>query len=168
MEISPVLQSKLLFYSAILGVAVGIVRDLFFTLKHKLSKKRAVYLAVELLGDFTNVIILGIGLVLLCYYFNKGEFRGFTVLGALGGFCLYVLTASKAVKIVFAFFLRLSISLIRLVLTPLVKIFKYLVNILLKTIQLNVKALAKIIILMYNIHRKSIALKKARSGFLQL
>lgn len=168
MEISPILQARLLLYAAILGVTAGILRDVFTTLKAYLKNKKIIYVITEFVTDFLCVCFTGISLVLLCYYFNKGEFRFFAVIGTAVGFFAYILTLSRVLKRLFDMIFKSFLSIIRLITRPLVKIFKYLVNILRKTIQLILKGLANLHVLMYNVYSKNSVLKRSRKGFLRM
>lgn len=168
MEISPILQARLLLYAAILGVTAGVLRDVFTTLKAYLKNKKIIYVITEFVTDFLCVCFTGISLVLLCYYFNKGEFRFFAVIGTAVGFLAYTLTLSRVFRRLFDLIFKTFLAIIRLIMQPLVKIFKYLVNNLRKTIQLILKALAKLRILVYNICSKNSVLKRSRKGFLRM
>ncbi len=54
----------------------------------KISKKSLLEAVLEFFGDFACMLLFGVGLILLCYGYNNGNFRGFALFGGiLGGFC---------------------------------------------------------------------------------
>ncbi len=116
MEISPIMMTMLLFYSFLFGIFMGAFYDttrvvrVFFGARYggigaeKISswrlplsgkkvpfssKGRAVSWVVIFLGDVLCFLLCGIGVVVLNYSYNYGEFRAFTVMGAMIGFLLY-------------------------------------------------------------------------------
>ncbi len=170
MEISPILQARLALYGAFFGVALSILYDISAVLCTMLEGQKWLFRTARFALDLALCTLCGFGIVLLCYYFNYGEIRGFCVLGVAGGFFLWKATLSRLTRrLVFAL-LRLFLKAIRFFVTPFIKIFKFLVNILKKTIQYVGKTLAKIFKLVYNrvynILQMVSVLKKARNGFL--
>lgn len=166
MEISPILQSKLLLLSALFGVTVGVAWDITASVLCALQGNKTQKIFV-FLRDLLLVATSGIGLILLCYYFNKGELRAFAVLGFVGSFFCCRATLGGCVRRISKFALRLAFFIIRGLFTPFLAFFKYLVNILQKTLQYSVRGLAKIIGLVYNIIVKKSILQKAKHGFLK-
>ena len=132
MEISPVLQAKLLLYSLCLGASTGVICDVFRPLCACLKKKGHGYGTVRFIGDLLAFVYAALGTVLLSYYFNKGEFRGFCLLGLGAGFFVYRHTLSYAVSAVLIRAVCLIFHIFRIFVTPLIKIFEILVNIFVK------------------------------------
>lgn len=125
MEISPILLAKLLFYSFLLGIAIGVFYDanrivrVFlgamdvrgtdrkeFCLKlpfidryvssvNEKNAKGIVKNVILFAGDFLTVLAGSIGLLVLNYGYNSGRFRFFTVIGIFVGFLLYYFTLGK-------------------------------------------------------------------------
>ena len=166
MEISPILQAQLLFYSAVFGFFSAVTWDITCALTDELGKRVKGAFIFRFFCDLVLICAFGAGLLVLCYYFNKGGFRSFAVLGFLAAFFVARAVLGRLVRRLVVWLLRLLFTIIRVVLTPFVKIFKYLVNILRKTIYYIRKVLEKITILVYNILVKHSVLKKARKGFL--
>lgn len=167
MEISPILQARLLLYSAIFGAVLGVAYDIYNELIRPLERKKTLRAIFGFIGDFALPAVAGVGLVLLCYYFNKGEIRFFSVFGIIAGFFCWRFTFSKLFKHILHLILTTVFSIIRLMLTPVMKIFELLVNIIQKFIYFIYKVLAKSIVLMYNIIVKRGVLKRADKGFLK-
>ena len=125
MEISPLLLAKLLLYSFFLGIATGVLYDIFrifrvicgaadvriprgkelslkipttnrrVTARHDADKRGFFAHSVNFCCDFFTVIATCCGLLVLNYGYNDGKFRTFTVLGAFCGFLLYYFTVGK-------------------------------------------------------------------------
>ena len=167
MEISPLGQAYLLLYSTLFGASLGVFYDVFFIMRRLLVPRKVLAGIVRFVGDLLLLVAAGIGLVLLCYYFNKGEVRFFTVLGLAAGFFVWRTVPSRIFILTASAFLRILFAIIRRILAPLVKIFKYLVNILRKSIYSMQKVLAKIMIMVYNIRVKKTVLKRSRDGFIR-
>ena len=149
MEISPYMLLLLLIYSFLFGVSAGVLNDINRIIKTfcgvQYSKKRfdALYdRAFPLIGRLTRLrgekkgrkifisilmffqdillfVYLGCGIVVLNYYFNRGEFRFYTVFAAGVGFVLYYFTVGKLVVPVFeviVFFLRVAVKTLTFIL----------------------------------------------------
>ena len=125
MEISPLMMAALLFYAFLFGIFMGVFYDanrilrVFFgehyhavgtekiaklnlpLIKKPLGQKsgkqagKALRYAVVFLGDFFCFVVAGIGVIILNYSYNSGEFRYFTALGAILGFLLYYFSVGK-------------------------------------------------------------------------
>ena len=166
MEISPILQAQLLCYSAVFGFFSAVAWDIIGSITDELGKKVKGVFILRFFCDFVLICAFGAGLLVLCYYFNKGGFRAFAVLGFLVAFFVTRAVLRRHVRRLVVSLLRVIFAIIRVILTPFVKLFKYLVNILRKFIYYIRKVLEKITILVYNILIKHSVLKKARKGFL--
>ena len=201
MEISPVLLAKLLFYSFLLGLSAGMFYDAhrvvraFFgidcidgkdsVLSWKLpfiskrisvsqgkSKKRFFKDSVILVGDLTTLLFVGLGLLILNYSYNDGDFRFFTVLGALFGFLAYLFTVGRLTKYVLsatAFFLKYCFCAFFVILGyP----FKYFLDFVTKFVR-KIFFLFKIRLekrnkRVYNIYEKVCLADLAKNGFIKL
>jgi len=127
MEISPILLSKLLFFSFLFGIALGILNDVFritrtfFGVKYSerdfsnlysvfrwspktasASKHKIRMLSLVIfLEDLLLMAILGAGIVILNYYFNDGRLRLFTIFSCAVGGVLYFFTVGKLIILLF-------------------------------------------------------------------
>ena len=130
MRISPILLARLLLYSFLFGVFLAILngaarsatalidgKSLFKSSalerwlsglyparrEEKRQPKiiRCVRYAYTFVVDLAIFILMGAGIILLCYYLNSGEFRGFCVLGVGLGFLLCRLTIGRMIALVF-------------------------------------------------------------------
>ena len=124
MELSPLLLSKLLFYSFILGIALGILNDIwritrvFFGVRYSSERFERLYSRLKMkreynsaenklrqlalnviifLQDLVFMIIAAVGIVFLNYYLNDGEIRLFTVISAVIGCALWYMSFGKLV-----------------------------------------------------------------------
>ncbi len=167
MEISPLGQAYLLLLCVIFGLSLGAFYDLFRAVRYAVMPKRAAAAVIRFIGDFLLPVSAGAGIIILCYYFNKGELRFFAVLGLAAGFFLWRTAASRIFIAVVRRIIRAVFDAVRFILTPLVKLFKYLVNAIKKNIYFMQKVLEKNAILVYNINMKRAILKKSRGGFIK-
>ncbi len=194
MEIYPLIQAKLLWLSFVFGCGLGVLRDIFRLLSaffgdgyaEKASSKLfgaklpiirkpvssgvdnkicAIFTkCIEIIGDFATIVFAGIGITILNYGYNNGEFRFFAVFGAFCGYAVYFFTLGKAVKNTFvpisfiikylfcAFFVAFGYPLVR-ILSFFVKNIKKLIFLCSFTIANKVKKV-------YNIKVKSREIKK--------
>ncbi len=167
MEISPLLQSKLLLYCALLGLCVGALRALSDSLCEYFCKARPLSAVLRFFFDLLLVLFSGAQILFLCYYFNKGDIRMFPFLGFFVSFFAFCGILGKRMKSLFDKTLCITDKLLRLFLLPFVKAIKCLVNILQKIIYFMAKGLAKIGVLVYNICMSHYILRNARRGFLK-
>lgn len=155
MELSPILLSKLLLFSFLFGIFIGILNDVnrivrvfigvryaekdftglysFFHVSAPRSvngTKRGFFTNILIFfGDLLLFIVMGIGIVLLNFYYNDGRFRLYTVLATALGAVLYyyslgrlVISVSEPIMI----FLRFLIyQIIKLFFMPI----KFIINI---------------------------------------
>ncbi len=131
MEIYPLLQAKLLGLSFAFGLILGAFRDCFrlisafFGKEYSGIKKRRmltwrlpilkkslpsgennIFCAIstktfEIIGDFATATLAGVGIIVLNYGYNNGEFRFFVVFGVFFGFLCYCFTIGKIVGNIF-------------------------------------------------------------------
>ena len=126
MEISPLLLSLLLLWSAVFGAVLCMINDVnriirvFLGVRYtqngferlykyplpilkktlgelKTLPKRGFVSVIIFLQDLLFFIIAGVGVAILNYEFNEGKFRIFTLLAILVGFLLYYFTIGKLV-----------------------------------------------------------------------
>ncbi len=199
MEISPIRMALLLFYSFVFGMGVGafydanrIIRvflgerysrlgigglaDWRLPICHKPiyldGKKKTVRTAVIFLGDFLCVLVAALGIIILNYSYNSGEFRIFTFFGAFAGFLIYYHTLGRLVMLVSE---PLAI-LIKYLLFSFFIIFGYPF---LKFGQIIVKNIKKVVFLyrfalekrhkkLYNVKEEVCLLEMAKKGFLSI
>ena len=120
--------------------------------------------------DSVLLLIAGCGIAVLCYHFNHGQFRVFTLLSCFGGFLFYRVSIGRIAfflfpKLVFLFYVVVTVFL-SWILRPFV-IFARIFAIFLKKVYISfLFSIAKIKELLYNKSRKKELLKKARKGFL--
>ncbi len=130
MEIYPLIQAKLLLLSFAFGGFLGLVRDgfrliaSFFgggyaeSLKSRLSNAELPILRkplqslvdnkicailtkiIEIIGDSATIVSAGIGITILNYGYNNGEFRFFSILGTFLGFVFYFFTVGRMIKVI--------------------------------------------------------------------
>ena len=167
MEISPILQARLLLYTALLGMCTALLCDVLWLACNALDKRRRIRAVIRFIADICIFFYAGAGVVLLSFYFNKGIVRFFCVLGLAGGFFIYKATLSKAVRHVLKWLCCLILHMICTILRPFAKFFKKLVSFSQKIKYYIHKTLAKITILVYNIIIRDSILKKAKKGFLK-
>ncbi len=151
MEISPVLQARLLLWCASLGAVMGVLWELRGALLALVKVGRLLRTVLTFFCDLLFVCFSGVGIIILSYYFNKGEVRLFSFLGFFAAFFVARVTLGKIFSKVIIILLRILYKIVRLILSPFVKTFKYLVNILQNVIYFILKGIAKISILVYNI-----------------
>ncbi len=166
MEISPVLQSQLLLWCAVLGVCIGVLWELFSAVISFFAEHGRKAKILQFVFDFYTVVSAGFLLLVLCYYFNKGEVRFFAFAGFFAALAVFKIFVGKAVKHLFCAILRIMHGIICAILKPLVEIFKYSVNKLQKIIYFIRKVLEKCGSLVYNIYIRKTMLKKSKSAFL--
>ena len=162
MEIYPLVYARLLLYTAVLGGAVGALCDLFRVLCAKLSKKGI----LRAIGDFLAVALASLGLIVLCYYFNRGAIRGFCVVGLLAGFFVYRHTLSHLICPLISLAFRVIFTVFAKIASPIVKFFIFLEKIFQKSKYYLAKALEKLCDWVYNIYIGRFIIKRARKGFL--
>lgn len=199
MEISPYLLFLLLVYSFAWGLILGGIYDGFLFLRMLFGEfatttkitaqyekkprpwnkpiKRLTFLAhkrirnsVVFTLDSVLLLISGCGIAVLCYHFNHGQFRVFSLLSCLSGFLFYRISIGRIVfflfqKLIFLFYMFLSVFL-DWISRPFV-IFARIFTFFLKKLYISfLFSIAKIKELLYNKSRKKELLKKARKGFL--
>ena len=104
--------------------------------------------------------------VLLSYYFNDGEPRGFALLGVLVGFFVYKSTLSTVIKSLCVRILAAGAHIALKIFGPIVNILKILLQFIKKSRDYLCKAIEKNINMVYNIFVKKYVLRSARSGLL--
>ncbi len=167
MEIFPLLQARLLFFTVLIGLSTGALFDLSAQIVSVLKKRFSLVAEIfRVLGDFLIVASAGVISVILCYYFNRGEIRAFCVIGLGIGLSVYFGLISRAVKAIYALVFRVIFFIFRLIFHPLHNIAKKLRRNLQNILYYVIKALAKKVILVYNICVKKSIFKGARKGFL--
>ncbi len=166
MEISPVLQGQLLVYCALLGALSGVLAELAQVLCESFRCTAPFEKILQFVLDLLLVLFSGVQILLLCYYFNKGEVRAFAFLGFFAAFAALRAVLGKYIKWLFRKILCIINKIFCTLLSPFVKAVKVLVNILQKVIYFIGKALAKFGVWVYNIYTSHYILRNARKGFL--
>ena len=164
MEIYPDVQARLLLFSSLLGAVIGAAWEIEAVLLEKI-KPRAIFKILRFFADLFFVLTACIGDIVLCYYFNFGQFRAFCALGMLFAFFCCRALLGKALRALTQVILRIISYIIRAVLAPFAKIYKYSVNILEKFIHYIRKGIAKISLWVYNIYVKKSIVRRSRKGF---
>lgn len=168
MEIFPWLQAKLLLLTFLTGLCTGALFDLFSQVTGVLKKRfLRISLTVRAIGDLVTVTLAGVTVIILCYYFNKGEFRFFCILGLVAGLLLYFFAFSFIVKRIYKCIFCVIFGVFRFFWRPMFRFAKFIERNLQIILYYASKALAKKAILVYNICIKRSTLKKARRGFLR-
>ena len=168
MEINPTLQGMLLLCSCLFGVIMGIVQDFFICGADVLKIPKKLRVIVRFFGDFLWMITAAIGLVLLCYYYNRGAFRIYCATGFFLAFLLYKTIFSCLSKKVIEMLLELIYKVVKIILYPLVKVCKIMSYMLKKTKYCIVKTIEKVSVLVYNIYVRKRTVRRARRGFLNI
>ena len=164
MEIYPIVQTKLLFFSALWGAVLALGWDVTAAIVEKI-RPGALCRIIRFFVDLALMLIACIGIILLCYYFNFGEVRAFCVLGLSTAFFCCRAIFGRAVRALTGVILRAIRYVIRQVVLPIAKIYKFLVNILEKIIYYALRGIAKIALWVYNVYVKKSIVRKARKGF---
>ena len=152
MEIFPWLQAKLLLLTFLTGLCAGTLFDLFSQVTGVLKKR---FLRIShvsrAMGDLVTVTTSGVVLILLCYYFNKGEFRFFCLLGFGAGLLLYFAAFSFFVKRIYKCIFCVILGIFRLFWRPTLIFIKFIERNLQIILYYASKTLAKKAFLVYNI-----------------
>ena len=167
MEISPVLQARLLLYSFLFGGVACALADVASVLCHSVKRLRALSLALRFLLDLLLCALAGCGFILLCYYFNDGVVRGFAAIGLCVGFICWRVTLSRIFRRLLLRLLSTFFAIVRLLLLPAFKIFEFLVKKLKKIAYSIFKSLAKCFNMVYNIYVKMYVAARAKNGFIK-
>ncbi|MBQ9112329.1 MAG: spore cortex biosynthesis protein YabQ [Clostridia bacterium] len=167
MEISPVLYARLTVYAFLLGCIIGVICDVFRLFTSAVGKKIKRIGILRFFCDLFVCVAATVGLILLNYYFNKGVFRSFCLLGLGVGFFLYRHTLSYVVCPILSRIAGLIFAVLRVILAPISKICIKMVFFLIKTKYYMQKTLEKICKMVYNIYVQRKAIARARKGFAQ-
>ena len=167
MEISPILQAYLMLYCFLFGGCIGVVGDIFAAVASELKKRIERVGGLRWLFDFFLCLLSSTGLILLSYYFNKGSFRFFSLLGFCTGLVLYRFTLSFVVKKIIGVAFSLVCTLLRFIFTPIQKICIKMAYFLIKTKYYMQKRLEKIFKMVYNISVQRKVISRARKGFVK-
>ena len=166
MEIFPLLQARLTVICALVGIITGAFFDGWRVFSELLGKRcRRLSAAVRHMGDFITVVLMGVTVVILCYYFNKGRFRFFCLLGLALGFGLYFFALSGLVVKVYKGIIKVIFSFLSIIFRPVLKIIGFVYRNLQNILYYIVKTLAKRAIWVYNICVTKYVLKKSEKGF---
>ncbi len=186
MEISPYKLMLLLIYSFLFGISVGVFNDInklvrvFFGARYeKASRKtlspkksragRILYATLIFLQDILLFIYMGVGVVVLNYYLNRGSFRVYTVFGLVFGFALYYFTLGRAVIYLgqtLILFLKGVISkVLGILITPFLKLIEGVIWLFKKLCEKITYPIAKRRALRYNKVKKAELISLARVGF---
>ncbi len=117
-------QGRLLFYSFILGAALGCVFDIFRITRVFLRSpyggraarffSNAVMTAVSFVEDIAFFLLSAVSITVFSYHFNSGRTRGFILIFVLAGFYLYLVTVGRLTGIVSNALSRLLWSFLRI------------------------------------------------------
>ena len=183
MEISPSLLLKLLFCSFLLGVALSLAnraaRELFLAVEennqiNRGPKSRRVIAVLKRIYVFAADILLltvcAAGIIILCYYFNYGEIRGFCILGTGLGYLLSYVSIERLfrlfIRALARAFVKLFVKILVLAFTPIVFCMK-ICKILFKKVKIYViSALEKKEKVLYNNNELLYIYKLSQKGFL--
>ena len=167
MEISPILQARLMMYCFCFGGFVGVSYDTLGVFLEELEKKTRRVKIIRAFFDVFICVLSAVGLILLSYYFNKGEFRFFSFFGFCIGIFVYKQALSKVFRNVIRSIFRAVYLILRVLLTPLLKICIKMAYFLIKTKYYIQKSLEKIIKMVYNICVQKRTISKAHRGFVK-
>lgn len=200
MEISPYFLSLLLIHSLILGAVVGLVNDvhrltrIFFGVCYSKKRFRRLYevhlpllnrsigeigtgkgrrFLLPILIFFQDVLLCGfaaVGVAVLNYYFNYGQFRAYTVIAMLVGFAVYYFTVGKLMMLFsegVICLLRMTTAMLWFLLTRPFVLFGRGIGFFWKKIYGKIReGIEKHRKKVYNIHIRKQVMKEATVGFL--
>ena len=166
MEIFPLLQARLMVLCFLVGAISGIFFDLVRAVANNLKRRFCFISALCVLTDFLTVLLIGVTLILLSFYFNNGIIRFFSIIGVALGISVYFFSFSRLFLRIFECIIKIFLSILSFVFTPILKIVKKTQRNLQIVSYYTLKALAKRAIWVYNIYVKKYALKRSQKGFL--
>ncbi len=167
MEIFPLFQARLMLLCCLLGVTSGLFFDFFRAITDVIGIKfNRLSHTVTLISDFLIVMLMGLSLIVLCFYYNKGIFRFFCLFGLAVGLVFYFFVFSNVVFKLYGWIFKVIFSIFSIILRP---IFKF-IDKTRRNLQIVsyyiLKNLAKILFWVYNIYVKKNVERKSRKGFL--
>ena len=184
MEISPYMLSLLLLCSLVFGVSAGAVNDINRIIRVALgmrertgeSEKRirarvaeALTVVFVALQDILLFAYMGVGVVVLNYYLNRGIFRIYTVAATALGFALYYFTLGRVVirlaEVIIRVVRGLIIRTLRILTAPFRFVFGIFLGLIKKLCEKIRFALAKRKILRYNKIKREELHSLAARGF---
>ncbi len=202
MEISPIILAELLVCSFLFGVFMGAINDVhrimrvFFGVRYGKKRFDKLYarkikiinrsvgnlgcnrFTKALLGtviffqDLILFAVAGVGVVILNFYFNKGEFRIYTIAALFAGFVFYYFTLGKIVMLVseaIAFYIKVAFLVVfYLISRPFVFAGKKFAVILRKVQGFFARVIEKKKNIRYNKKEKKKILAAAEKGFIEL
>lgn len=112
-------EMQLFGYSCILGIALGLFYDVFRTLR-LMFRHNAVLTAAE---DIIFCTVYALALTAFASGAARGEMRFYYVIGNAAGFLLYLLTLGAVVSALIRQLLRITAALIRVISSPLRKVY---------------------------------------------
>lgn len=184
MEISPYMLSLLLVYSLIFGMSAGVFNDanriarIAFAMRktsggQKKNCARKIYETAGIflisIQDILLFAYIGVGVVILNYYLNRGIFRIYSIAAAAIGFVIYYFTIGRVVmffaeRIIRA--LRFAIVwILNVVTAPVRLIFRLLLHAAKKLFEKLCFAIAKRKNMRYNKIKREELMARARCGF---
>lgn len=200
MEISPYFLTLLVIYSFFFGAVVGILNDLhrltriLFGVRYSKKHFERLYEAkLPLLGRavgeigtgkikkillpvmifFQDVLLFSftaVGVAILNYYFNFGQFRIYTVISVLLGFLLYYFTVGKLVMLFsegIVCLARMALAMLLYLLTrPFVLLWRLICAVVRKITDKIGEAIAKRRKKLYNIRMIDRMMRESANGFL--
>lgn len=168
MEIFPLFQARLMLLCCLLGVVFGFVFDFFRAITdvigikfHRLSH------TVTLISDFLTVMLMGLSLIVLCFYYNKGIFRFFCLFGLASGLVFYFFVFSNVILKLYGWIFKVLFSVFLIISRPIMKFIDKTRRNLQIVSYYILKKLAKTLFWVYNISVKKYVESKSRKGFLK-
>ena len=184
MGISTLALSILLFSSFLWGSMVGIVYDVNKTVRFLLLGectlpqekglaiiiiKKALLNSLIFIQDLIAFLSAAVGLILLNYYYNDGDFRLFTLLAAISGFAVYRFTVGKLLMYMIkpsAIFLRnIIIRLFMLFILPIRLLLRFITEAIIKLFVKCKKHIEKNRNLRYNKMKRALLFGLSEYGF---
>ncbi len=200
MEISPYFLTLLVIYSFLFGAVVGVLNDfhrltrILFGVRYSKKRFERLYTArLPLLGrsvgeigagkikkitlpvmiflqDVLLFVFSAVGVAVLNYYFNYGQFRIYTIAAMLLGFAIYYFTVGKLVMLFsegIVCLARIALTMLFFLLSrPFVLLGQMLRGIIRKITDKIREAIANRRKKLYNIHMIDRMMREAASGFL--
>ena len=156
-----------MLYCFLFGGCIGVVGDVFAAVTSELKKRIGRVGVIRWLFDFSLCLLSSVGLIILSYYFNKGAFRFFSLLGFCTGLVLYKFTLSLVVNKLIGVIFSLTHALLGFIFTPIQKLCIKIAYFLKKTKYYMQKRLEKIFKMVYNISVQRKVISRARKGFVK-
>lgn len=169
MKIFPFTLLKLLFLSFLCGGSEGVLYDFFncLLLRNEHKEKRRFDSLKKHFLDFIFICFCACIICVLLFYYNKGSFRLFAVIGFFGGFVVYYFSFGKIFRKVFSALFKYIFIFASFFLRPFYVFFAFFRKKQNKCYSKIIFSLEKKQKECYNIYEIKFLLEKSKSGFIK-